>query len=142
MSSLFRRFRRARDGQALVEFALMAPIALLLIMAVWEFGRGWNAYQVITDAAREGARVGVISNADQTIPDDSVSHIINNRLFRAAMDSTLETTTVTGLKAGTAVPLTVSISYPYRISYVGALLQWTTGEKTVVLRTSFTMRNE
>ncbi len=142
MSSLLLKLRRGRDGQALVEFALMAPLALVLIMAVWEFGRGWNAYQVLTDAAREGARVSAVANTDPSISVDSVYATVNVRLFRAALDSTFESTAVTNFQSGIGQPTTVSISYPYRFSYVGALLQWTTGEKTVVLRTSFSMRNE
>ena len=136
------RLGRSRRGQATVEFALIAPIALVLIMAVWEFGRGWNSYQVLTDAAREGARVAAISNADLTLPVDTVFTSVNTRLFRAALDSTTETTTLTGFRAGIGTPATVSISYPYQLTYLGALLQWTTGEKNVTLRTSFTMRNE
>ena len=58
------RARRARPdrGQALVEFALVAPIQLLLIFAVADMARAWNVYQVITDAAREGARTAVIDD--------------------------------------------------------------------------------
>jgi len=37
---------------------------------------------------------------------------------------------------------TVAITLPYQFAFFGALKKWTTGESTVLLRTSFTMRNE
>ena len=47
---------RDDGGQALVEFALIMPFLLLFLVGIVEFGRAWNQHQVITDAAREGAR--------------------------------------------------------------------------------------
>ncbi|MGC9523155.1 MAG: TadE/TadG family type IV pilus assembly protein [Anaerolineae bacterium] len=52
-----RRCRKQR-GQSLVEMALVLPLLLLLVAAVADFGRAFNSYIVITNAAREGARVG------------------------------------------------------------------------------------
>jgi Flp pilus assembly protein TadG len=44
-------------GQSMLEFALLAPLLLSLVLAVIELGRFWGARQGITNAAREGARV-------------------------------------------------------------------------------------
>ena len=52
--------KRDERGQALVEFALILPIILLLVVGMLEFARAWNLHQVMTDAAREGARRAVI----------------------------------------------------------------------------------
>jgi Flp pilus assembly protein TadG len=51
-----RRSDRPRRGQALIEFALILPVILLLVVGMLEFARAWNLHQVMTDAAREGAR--------------------------------------------------------------------------------------
>ena len=59
--NLFRRLRSALRGQAIVEFALIAPIFLLLTMGVVDLGRGVLYNNMLSDAAREGARVGVVS---------------------------------------------------------------------------------
>jgi Flp pilus assembly protein TadG len=147
MKRLVPRFGRSTKGQALVEFALVMPMALVLIMGVWEFGRGWNAYQTLTDAAREGARLTAVSNAAQPALtnvqiETNVVNAINLRLVAAALDPLLSVTDVTGENGGIGTPAIVSITYLYQINYVGALLQWTTGEKNVTLRTSFAMRNE
>ena len=56
--------RRVPRGQALVEFALVLPIVLLLMMGVFDFGRAVFAYNSLSNAAREGARVAIV---DQTV---------------------------------------------------------------------------
>lgn len=53
--------RNARgQGQALVEFALVLPLFLLLALAMVDFARGIFIYSVISDAAREGARYAMV----------------------------------------------------------------------------------
>ncbi len=46
------------QGQSLVEFALMFPLLLMIIVGVFDIGRAYYAYVTITNAAREGARGG------------------------------------------------------------------------------------
>jgi Flp pilus assembly protein TadG len=58
-----RRSRRRRQGQALVEFALVIPIFLLLLMAVFDLGRAVFAYNSVTNAAREGARLAIVNQS-------------------------------------------------------------------------------
>jgi hypothetical protein len=47
-------------GQSLVEFALIAPLVLLLLLLVMDFGRGIFYYSQMATAAREGARQAVL----------------------------------------------------------------------------------
>jgi Flp pilus assembly protein TadG len=47
-------------GQSLVEFALIIPVFLLLTVMIFDFGRAVYYYSTIHNAAREGARYGVI----------------------------------------------------------------------------------
>ncbi len=134
------RFRRAEEGQALVEFALIMPFLLLFLVGIVEFGRAWNLHQVLTDAAREGARKAVVH--DPTITLDSVNNAVKYAIATAGANPNNATITVTGLNDATGDPATVEIAMPYRFIFFGALKQWTTGESTVTLRTRFTMRNE
>ena len=53
--------RRRRDGQALVEFALVFPVLILLLLGILDFGRAIYAYNTIADAARDGARVAAVN---------------------------------------------------------------------------------
>lgn len=53
--------RRTRRGQALVEFALVIPIFLLVMVALFDLGRAVFAYNTLTNAAREGARIAIVN---------------------------------------------------------------------------------
>lgn len=53
---------RSERGAVAVEFAILAPILIMLLMGIMEFGRAYNAQVSLTNAAREGVRVMTISN--------------------------------------------------------------------------------
>ena len=53
------RWRDAR-GAELIEFAMVLPIFLLLTAGIFDFGMMFRTYEAVTNAAREGARVGVL----------------------------------------------------------------------------------
>ncbi len=53
-------------GQSLVEFALVVPILLLLLIGVAELGRAWMAQNVVTGAAREAVRIAAVNSASTT----------------------------------------------------------------------------
>lgn len=57
---MFKRFLKSEKGQAMVEFALVLPLLLILLCGIIDFG--WLYYNQITlnNAAREGARYAVI----------------------------------------------------------------------------------
>lgn len=51
------RRRGSRGGQGLVEFALVAPVFLMVLFLLVDFGRALYAYSGLSNAAREGARI-------------------------------------------------------------------------------------
>ncbi|MFH1681699.1 MAG: TadE family protein [Candidatus Eisenbacteria bacterium] len=51
---------RRRRGQAVIEFALVLPILLLVLLGITEFGRAFWTLNVLTQAAREGARLAAV----------------------------------------------------------------------------------
>jgi Flp pilus assembly protein TadG len=66
MKQLLRRFCGDEAAQ-LVEFALVLPMLLLVVLGIAEFGFIFQRYEVVTNAAREGARMAVLpgyTNAD------------------------------------------------------------------------------
>ena len=64
-----RRSTHARSrGQALTEFALIAPIFFLLLFALIEFGRVVYTIQMLNNAAREGARYAIVHGAASNSP--------------------------------------------------------------------------
>jgi Flp pilus assembly protein TadG len=60
-----RSILRSDRGQALIEFALVLPLLLLLVFGITEFSRAWMTVNVLTSAAREGARLAVVTEPDQ-----------------------------------------------------------------------------
>lgn len=59
--------RRRSRGQSLVEFALVLPVALILLLAVFDIGRAVFLYNGLTNAAREGARLAVVNQEKSLI---------------------------------------------------------------------------
>lgn len=140
MSRRHARWWRRDDGQALVEFALVVPILLLLIVGLAEFSRAWNAKQVLTDAAREALRSSVVANPGFTY--DAMLNLIDQALLRASLDPERVEVSVENWKAGSGTPARVQLDYRYDLAFFGPLAGWATGDQTLTLSTSFVMRNE
>jgi Flp pilus assembly protein TadG len=64
MGSLVTSVRKLRSdrGAELIEMAIVTPILLLIIGAIIDFGMLFRSWEVVTNAAREGARVGVLAS--------------------------------------------------------------------------------
>ena len=56
--------RAGRRGQAMVEFALIAPVFFLVLFAIIEGGRFMFYYETLNHAAREGARYAIVNGAN------------------------------------------------------------------------------
>jgi Flp pilus assembly protein TadG len=82
MTRVVGRRRRGAEGQGIVEFALVFPVIVLLVVAFIEMGRAVYSYTTITNAARQGARVAAVNQlttfaeCDETRPieDPSDAH--------------------------------------------------------------------
>ncbi len=149
MSKNRKRVRLGERGQALVEFALILPVILLVMVGMLEFARAWNLHQVMTDAAREGARRAAIQDVglghEQT--QDSVKAALWSYLSQAGYDpqysSVMSGATITmqgpggtgtGTWKNTGDFVTVNLSCPYRFAILPS--------RPITMRTSFTMRVE
>lgn len=128
-----RSLGRESRGQALLEFALLLPLLLLLVLGIVEFGRAWNLTQVISDATREGARRAVI--ADPTITEQSVRDQIAYRLNNAGVPTSAITITIAPAWR-TGFSQTVTTEVPYRFMFFSTALS------PITLKSSFTMRME
>lgn len=89
------RNRPRRRGQALAEFALILPIALIILLAVFDLGRAVFLYNGLTNAAREGARLAIVNQdtslvgqrVQATTFGGSVSNLGGSDLVRYRMSS-------------------------------------------------------
>ena len=64
--SLAGKVMRDDRGATAVEFALLLPLLLLIVMGIVDFGRMLNAQQTLTQAAREGARLVALAQPNVT----------------------------------------------------------------------------
>jgi Flp pilus assembly protein TadG len=133
-------YRRNESGQALVEFALVVPIFLLLLLGVVEFARAWNLYEVLTDAGREGARRAVVDNPATTEAD--IVAAIQAAGSRAGVSIPSAGIQITGFHSGRGNEARVRIEYDHELKWVGALMGLVTGERTLTMVSEFAMRNE
>jgi hypothetical protein len=58
---------RRRRGQGLVEFALVLPVFIFVLVALFDLGRAVFAWNTITNAAREGARLAIVNQDEGLI---------------------------------------------------------------------------
>jgi len=104
---LISKLKKSPRGQSLVEMALVIPILIIVLFGILEFGRIFHSYLVITHAAREGARFGVISKdvdqIKQKVRDTSGG--INLQLGDIDVNPSANDNLTTG------VPLTVTVDY-------------------------------
>jgi Flp pilus assembly protein TadG len=132
-----RALRAETKGQALLEFALILPILLMLVLGIIEFGRIWSINERVSDATREGARQAVI--ADPTITEQQVHDFVMFRLAQAGVDTTVATVTFSQTGANwkaTGLPQTARVQFPYSFMFFGSAFG------TIQIVSSFTMRNE
>ncbi len=115
-----RRRRLSQRGQNLVEFALILPVFLVILMATVDFGWALRAYVTETNSAREGARIG-ITGVDSTTIKSKVTSTSAGLL-------TASNVTVTGAQGQSGSTVTVRVDYPYHyITPIGSLLHALTG---------------
>lgn len=69
---------RQEDGQALVEFAIVVPLLLMLVTGIIQFGLVFNKYITLTDAARNGAQTLAIGRGLSNPCDPAVLQTINS----------------------------------------------------------------
>ena len=127
-------YRSIKNGQSLVEMALLLPVLLLLSVAAIDFGRGVYYYSAIYNAAREGARYGIIH------PDDIAG--IQNKAIDMAVGVNLDTSdvTVTPDPPDLLIPtIQVEIDYCFDLVTPIAMIFTESACGDITLRTSSTM---
>lgn len=71
-----KKLLKNNKGQAIVEIAIIIPILILIIMTIFEFGRIFNTYLIVTHASREGARSAALGS-----DNIQVVQTVNNSIY-------------------------------------------------------------
>lgn len=83
------RFRDER-GDAMVEFAVVAPVLMLLILGVVQFGLWYHAQHVVQTAALEASRAAATENGEISDGEDRATAVLRAGLGGAADSSTVK----------------------------------------------------
>jgi len=124
------------------------PLLLLVAVGIFEFGRAYQTSQVLTNAAREGARVAVLPNQAPDAVDTRVRQYLN--VGGLASDSTVGVTvtpvTVAAGASGTAPGSEVTVTYPFTFIVMQPVAQLLVSGSMVgspiPITTTAVMRNE
>lgn len=107
-----RLFRRKRLGAAAVEFAIVAPVFVLLVFGMIEYGRMVMVQQIITNASREGARKAVLDGATATDVQTTITNYMAGGGITVA-SSNITVSPNPPSSAASGDPVTVTVALPF-----------------------------
>lgn len=135
---------KSEKGAELVEFALTFPLLLLVMLGIIDFGLLLHRVQVLTNAAREGARIAVLPNYGQA----DVSARVDQYLLAAGLPGSATTVVspaepleIVAGKCILIVPVTVTYTHTYTfVGGIAGLFGSSLGTKTLNMHAN--MRKE
>jgi Flp pilus assembly protein TadG len=108
---------RSEDGAVAVEFALLLPILVALLLGIMEFSLVLNTQLTLTSAAREGARAVAVEN-DQAAARTAVRAAATG-LDPALADADIAFTPAGTCAAGTTSVTTITYDHPFLTGFFG-----------------------
>ena len=110
-----RKSLRAESGAAAVEFALLLPLLMMIVFGIIEFGFALYQQAVLTNASREGARLGIVQSIP-AITTGQINAAIDNYLTPAGINpANVTRNIVTGGVTGTPVRVTLTLPYNFKV---------------------------
>ena len=103
-----------QQGVALTEFAIILPIILILVFSLWEFGRVFDAWLVVTNAAREGARYAVALDDTNEVRQKVQEYISNGYGSRIGLAGDIQSYNITVNDPGSG-PVSVTVTADVKI---------------------------
>lgn len=127
-------------GAAATEFALLLPVFLMILFGIIEFGMIMYGREVVTNAAREGARAGIVQGPPKRTSGE-ITTIANNYLTGTGINQADVTFSPTGVGLANPSTLTVTAVYNYNflIPYIPNVLGV---PNPLVITTQAVMRHE
>ena len=136
-----------QSGQALLETAFVLPIILLIAVGILEFGRAFQTWQVVTNAAREGARIAILPSSTTADVQTRVTTYLQNGALDNYQNATVNVTPGTiAVSAGTAASSVVTVNYPFSFLVLNPVanlvVQGSAVGTPITLTAAAEMRNE
>jgi len=136
---------RSERGAALVEAAMIMPLIMLISVGIFEFGRAYQTSQVLTNAAREGARLAVLEGRTDADVRARVNKYVTDGGLTALSDGNIQVNRTVTLTE-TATASTVTITYPFEFMMLNPIVRMVTPASStgapITLTASTLMRNE
>ena len=137
---------RSEKGAALIEAAITVPIILLICVGIFEFGRAYQTMQVLTNAAREVARMAVITTStDEAITARVRAYMQAGSLSNHATAAVTiqRSVAMTGADTGSSIV----IDYPFQFMVLNPVVRLIAPADTktgapITMKSSALMRNE
>ena len=133
-------------GTALLETALTLPLLLLVAVAIFEFGRAFQTWEVLTNAAREGARVAVLPNSTVAGAESRARAYLDAGALIGSSATVTVTTTEIPIGLGTATAKQVRVDYPFQFMVLqpvaSLIVHASTLGAPITMSASAEMRNE
>jgi Flp pilus assembly protein TadG len=107
--------RRHGLGQALAEFALVAPLFFLLVFAIVESGRFIFHYELLSSATRDGARYAIVNGSSSGSPATAadIEDVVLQSAIAVADDGNLDVTVTWPISNNRGDSVTVAVDYSY-----------------------------
>ena len=118
---MFKR-RNTDQGQAVVEFAVILPVLLLILFAILQFGVVFNNYIQVTAAAREGARKASVSRSLGTASAESAATTAAKNAAPGLNQSNITVSFPNSPSFAQGSDVSVQVTYPYSISIIGLVV--------------------
>ena len=138
--------KRKERGAALIESAITIPIILLISVAVFEFGRAYQTWQVLTNAAREGARVSIIAGKTDAQVREAVQKYMDVGGLPLAYSDSVTITLNRNVDLGVNNASQISVGYPYNFMVLNPIIRLVTPGSTtgqpITMSANAVMRNE
>jgi Flp pilus assembly protein TadG len=142
------RIAHEERGTAIVEAAMIIPLVLLLMVGIFEVGRLYQTFQVLTNATREGARASVVPSGDVPTVQAVVTQYMQDGQLAAANAATVNVDRAASIVVnGTAMGASlVTVDYPFQFMVLQPVAQLVVNGSTAgqpfTIRTTALMRNE
>ena len=124
---------------------MIMPMILLISVGIFEFGRAYQTSQVLTNAAREGARLAVIDGRTDGDVRARVNKYVTDGGLTALTDANIQVNRTVAL-TGTATASSVTITYPFQFMMLNPIVRMVTPTSStgapITLTAATLMRNE
>lgn len=135
-------------GSVLIETAFVLPLLLLVMVGIFELGRAYETWQVLTNAAREGARASVMPGADEDVVRGIVEQYMRDGQLTGLDDTTVNVNRDASIVVDdtTVGASEVTVEYPFQFAALRPVARLvvpgTTIKDSLTMHASSVMRNE